>query len=347
MKKAVVLLLILFVAVAGVSFAQDDDSPELITIEVPGLHPEGIEWDAEGERFLVSSVMSGTVSAVADDGTTTPFIESENLTGAIGIHIDHENNRLLVAGANLMAALDPEAPSVAQLGIYDLETGEELHFVDLGSLYEGRHFANDVTTDPDGNAYVTNLLSPVIFKVDIEGNAEVLIENEAFSAEGFGLNGIDYHPDGYLLVAVVDPMEVYKVPVDDPESFTMVELSEPLGIDGMILHENGDLIAVATTLDDEGNPQNETVMVGSDDDWATATVMARGVTLPDAFPTTVALRDGHAFVLHAHFGELLAGESADAFEIVRVDFEDDMGDDMDDDDMDDDMDDDESEEDSD
>lgn len=337
MKKILLLISVLLLTIVGTGFAQDGMLPDLIEAENPGMHPEGIEWDGSHNQFLVGSLGLGTVFAVADDGTVTSFAESESLVSSIGIHIDHSTHRLLVANADPMAFTDPSVDGIAQLGIFDLETGKELHFVELGELYpDGRHFANDVTSDPDGNAYVTDTFSPVIYKVDVDGNAEIFAENEAFANANGGLNGIDYHPDGYLLVAVAGAAQIYKVPVDDPSTLTMVELSEPLAIDGMIVNSAYELVAVATTFDADGNAMSEVLTVYSEDDWATAEVTGRAVAIPPKNPTTVAIRDNNAFVVHANFGALFAGQLADSFEIMRLDLtleEHDMMDDSMDDDM--------------
>src|SRR5687768_3253163 len=77
--------------------AQESELPELVIAEFPSMHPEGIEWDAANERFLTGSLAQGTLFEIADDGTVTPFIEDEALTTTVGIHIDAETGRLLVA----------------------------------------------------------------------------------------------------------------------------------------------------------------------------------------------------------------------------------------------------------
>lgn len=329
MKRFLIGLVLIAIMVVPQVMAQEDDLPEVVLAQNPGMHPEGVEWN--GEHFLVGSLTMGTIFMVDDDGTVSPFIEDENLVASIGIHIDHENGVLLVANSDPSAASSADAEGLAQLGAYDLETGESIYFADLGSLYEGRHFANDVTSDEDGNAYVTDSFSPVIYKVDPEGNAEVFLEAEAFRTDGFGLNGIDYNEDGYLLVAVAGTQEVYKVPIDDPGAFTEVELSEPLGIDGMLFNDDGHLVAVASTSNGSA-----IVELASDDDWASATVVASGQAQPEASPTTATIRDGAVYVVHAHFNEMNSGETVDEFEILRVDLEsmDDMDEDADSDDMD-------------
>ena len=289
--------------------------PNLVLAKQPSMHPEGIEWDEANGRFLVGSLTQGTVFAVADDGTVTPFATSDNLSmGSVGIHIDKATNRLLVTHSNPTALASEEVVGVAQLGIYDLTTGEELHFVDLTELGApgGRFFANDVTSDADGNAYVTNSLSTAIYKVDSDGNGEVFVNN-------LGANGIDYHADGYLLAAATQNPGLVKIPLDDPTALAPVTLSEPASMDGIILDANGGLVAVAKTqFGADGSFEDEVLTFKSDDNWATADVVARGVAIPESAPTTVALRDGRAYVVHAHFAELGAGTPVPEFEIKWV-----------------------------
>jgi sugar lactone lactonase YvrE len=315
MKKVLLVVLLLLSAVVPQAFAQE--LPDLVMAMHPGLHPEGIEWDAENERFLVGSLTEGTVFAIADDGTVTPFIEDENLMASVGIHIDQRNNRLLVASSDLAATGDPAMNGSALLGAYDLTTGEQIYFADLGALLpEGRHFANDVTADPEGNAYVTDSFSPVIYKVTPEGEASIFAENELFAIEGFGLNGIEYHGHEYLLAAVSGSQSLYKVPFADPTDVTAVELSEPFSGDGIIINpEDGHLFAVATTASG-----SELLELASDDEYVTAEVVNRAVLDATLSPSTATIRDGAVYVVHVHFGELFAGEPVEAFEIMRVDF---------------------------
>ena len=289
--------------------------PELVRAQNPSMHPEGIEWDETNKRFLVGSLTQGSVFAVADDGTVTPFATSDNLSmGSVGIHIDKQTNRLLVTHSNPTALGNPDVTGVAQLGIYDLATGEELNFVDLTALGApgGRFFANDVTSDNAGNAYVTNSLSTVIYKVDSDGNAEIFVNN-------LNANGIDYHPDGYLLAAGRDGPTLFKIPLDEPSALVPVNLSEPALMDGIILNDNGELIAVAkTNFQADGSFDDEVITLRSDDNWASAALVSRGVAIPESSPTTVTIRDGNAYVVHAHFMELGMGVVVESFEIMRV-----------------------------
>ncbi|MGB1288311.1 MAG: hypothetical protein ACPG7F_17380 [Aggregatilineales bacterium] len=320
MKKLIILAVLAFFLIPV--FAQNNsDLPAEIVAEYERLHPEGIEYDAAGERFLVGSLTLGTIFAIADDGTVTPFIEDEDFGATTGIHIDTINNRLLVASTDSLAQVVPLVPGFANLGIYDLETGARIHLVDASASYPGsRYFANDVTSDPDGNAYLTDSLSPVIYKITLDGDASVLIEDERFSSDEIGLNGIEFHPDGYLIVAVGGTSKLYKVPLDDPEMLSEIILPEPIGSDGLNWHPDGYLIAVATTFNEDGEGTREILKLRSDDDWQSANIFARGSAINEFSPTTAAIRDGEVYVVHARFGDLF-GAGAAEFPIVRVNFE--------------------------
>ena len=288
--------------------------PDTILVREPGLHPEGVAWDAPRDRFLVSSVTMGRVTSVRDDGSQRVLVDDPELQAAIGIHLDRRDGRLLVANADL-SAIQGNSQGLAKLGIYDLESGERLLMVDLGGLRpDGRHFANDVTVGPDGTAYVTDSFTPVIYEVTPEGEVSVLVEDERLGTEGFGLNGIDHHPDGYLLAAVAGRRTLVKVPLEAPSEFTEVELPEPFAADGLTLQEDGDLVAVATTGQGQ-EARNEALLLRSDDGWSSARIAGRA---PAPGATTAAMRDDAVYVVNPHFEGMGGGDRVPVFEIYRV-----------------------------
>jgi sugar lactone lactonase YvrE len=309
--------IVLIAALAGVplALAQDGALPDRIDVAREGFFPEGIEYDAAGERFLLGSLAEGTIFAVTDDGAIAPLIEDADLLSTVGIHLDVAGGRLLVPNVDrgVQSGAEPQGPAISLLA-YDLASGERLFFTDLSTFDpEAGHFANDVTVDPDGNAYVTDSFSPVIYKVDPEGAASIFLQNDAFASEQFGLNGIDYHPDGYLLVAKADEGALFKVPLDDPEAFSRVELDAPVsGADGIVLRPDGALAVV-------GQPQS-VFLVRSEDDWATASIVETASLEQPA--TTAAIRDGEVYAIFAQLSAMGSDDPPDVFPIVRVPFED-------------------------
>lgn len=280
--------------------------PFEIVIEAPRIRPEGIDWDPSLSRFLITSLYDAAIRSVDDAGGLEIFALNDDLPATVGIEVDEAHNRLLAAVG------DPAAftggTGTAALVAYDLTTGERLFLTDLGSLYPaGRHFANDVAVDDDGNAYVTDSLSPVIYRVDPEGNAEIFLEDAGFRGARIGLNGIDYHPDGFLLVANAN--QLLKVPLDDPQAFTVVETDEPVNFDGIFMYEGAWLVGV-----NGSGGQQTIVAMSSADGWATAVTEGRVLTMGQA--TTITQRGDTSYYINAY----LNNTNAEEYEIVSVNF---------------------------
>ena len=318
LAAAAVALAIWLTGIAQVADAQDEDMPTTIEFTNPGMLPEGIEFDPTREQFIVGSMTQGGVYAVSAEGELSRIIIDADLVSTIGIEVDASTNRLLVTNTNFFAFFAGQGEPVAGLGAYDLETGERLFMADLLSLRPNdQHFINDVAVDPDGNAYVTDTALPLIYKVDAEGAAEVFLEDaDAFLTEVdfgdgpfiFTFNGIAYHPDDYLIAAHLGGQRLVKIPLDDPESYEIVDTGMPIFGDGIVFDDNNDLIVVDGT--------GATLRLRSDDDWASATTVATA-SIPDA--TTAALVDGNTYVVIAY---LNAQPPAEVFQIVEVFFTD-------------------------
>jgi sugar lactone lactonase YvrE len=292
--KQFMLTSVAVLAFAAPAFAQDAAPALQVVIDAQGIQPEGVEYDAAAGRFLFGSLAEGTIRQVTDDGMVSTFVEDPDLTSTVGIHIDQTNHRLLVSNSDASVFSDQAAVGKAWLMAYDLDSAERLFAVDLAAVAStGRNFANDVTVDAEGNAYVTNSFSPIIYKVDLEGNASVFAQDDRFTAPNIGLNGIDFNPDGYLLASVTGAQKLYKIPLTDPANITEVALDEPFGADGIALGPDGVLFAVATFPDGA----QDVIAVISDDDWASAQIAARTPTTGGA--TTVALRDGEPWYINA------------------------------------------------
>jgi sugar lactone lactonase YvrE len=319
MRKMMFLFVVIVLVLGGMlALAQDDALPDSIVIEHSDLYPEGVEYDAEGGRFLVGSMSEGTIFAVNDDGALMPFIEDEDLKSTTGIHIDIERNRLLVVNQRF-------APSQSgYLGIYDLTTGDHIAMVDLTELLPGAYTSvNDVTVDADGNVYVTDSATGAIYLVDLDGNASLFSQDEQLAHEIAGANGIEYHPDGYLLVSTGFNWSIIKVPLDDPETMTLVEMDESFFADGLILHPDGTLIAVGWDFF-ELDPNwytslmeavYTTYQLQSDDDWQSATIIGR--VEHARLGTTAAIRDGAVYTV---LSDVMLSD-IETFEIIRIDFE--------------------------
>jgi sugar lactone lactonase YvrE len=282
-------------------------------IASPRLYPEGIAYDARHDRFLVGSLMEGTIHQIDRNGTVTVFVQDPGVPHSVGIHVDQERNRLLVPSSNTMLFRDPSLPSHAELAAYDLDTGERLFLADLSQLTpDGPNVVNDVTVDDQGNAYVTDSLVPAIYKVTPAGEASLFWRDDTLGETGAPtLNGIDYHPDGFLLVPINGSL--YRVPLNEPTAARPVDLNRSIkAADGIILDEDGSLVIVQNT-------RFRVVRYESSDGWETARRIARARTSVRGVATTAAIRDGEVYVVYSHLLSLMTGiGNPEVFEIARV-----------------------------
>jgi sugar lactone lactonase YvrE len=302
------------------SCSDDDDTPAepaapaRITVPQPALSPEGIQYDEANQRFFVSSRTKGQIGSVRDDSTYTVFADDPRLVSTIGLNLDASRQRLLVAvsdiGVNTTRSTAATLRKLAALAIYNASNGTLISYTDLGALRPGlAHFANDIAVDAQGNSYITDSLSPIIYKVDAQGVASVFLENSQLSGgTGFGLNGIVYHPDGYLLVAKSNDGSLYKVPISNPSSFTRVTTSQSLvGADGLLLLDAQTLLLVAGS-------QSTVFRLTSADAWATTTATGSFAT-GAVSPTTITRRNQtDAYVLYPYQA------TSPRFAIVKVNF---------------------------
>lgn len=286
------------------SCSKDDETtaatPSKITVPQRALSPEGIQYDETNKRFIVSSRTQGRIGTVRDDSTYTQLADDPRLVSTIGLNLDASRQRLLAAvsdiGVNTTRSTATTMRKLAALAIFNPSSGALTSYVDLGALRPALpHFANDIAVDAQGNAYITDSLSPIIYKVDAAGVATVFLENSQLSGgTGFGLNGIVYHPDGYLLVAKTNDGTLYKVPLATPASFAAVTSSQSLvGADGLLLLDNNTLLVVAGS-------QNTVFRMASTDAWATTRATGSFAT-GAVSATTITRRNGtEAFVLYPY-----------------------------------------------
>lgn len=267
--------------------------PDRIVAERGGFVPEGIEYDNARNRFLTGSIADGTIYEVTSSGRLIAAISSPDLNASVGIEVDESRDLLYVANSNTASA-----NGAAELGVYDLATGEQLAMVDLAASIpdkpaDGGHFANDVAVSKAGTAYVTDSRMKIVYKVDKYYRASVLVD---FGVDAeFGLNGIEYHPAGYLIVASPGTGELIRVPVDNPQRWAMIDLDVPAtGVDGLVWASDGSLAGVS-------NNRSRAVKYMSDDNWRSARLT--GMASYSGQSTTGAAVGDEIYVVQPHFSD--------------------------------------------
>ncbi len=308
-----ILIIILFFSVSCSKFDISKKEPQSIKFTQTILYPEGVVYDPFNNYFLVSSITRGDVGIVNTNGSYTPFITDDALVSSIGLEIDKTRKRLLVANSSTTSSL-------AQLAIYNLNTGIRLNLVDLGGLLPGApHFANDVAVDPEGNAYVTNSSSPVIFKVDVQGKATIFFQYASFAtvAGQRGFNGIEYHPDGFLLVAFTSRNQIVKIPVNKSSAYSIVQLNAELNRpDGLLISKDGKQLIVVNNAD---GSEGKVISFSSNNKWETAHATDTYKTGP-VFPTTATADGKKVYTLYAYLHLRSMGGVQNTFTIQEVPF---------------------------
>ncbi|KAL6649803.1 hypothetical protein ACP70R_014027 [Stipagrostis hirtigluma subsp. patula] len=253
---------------------------------------ECAKWDAEGGRFLVSTFFGAGVAEVrAGEGEERVVVADPDAAGrvALGLVVDAPRRRLLVVYADR-----PPRFGYAALGAYELGSWRRLFLTRLDAPGETT-FADDVAFDENGNAYVTDTMGCKIWKVSPAGELLSVIKNATFvqrpgTLNNFvGLNGIVYHPNGYLLVVHTSGGDLFKV---DPSTGSVRVVKV---LRGSLKQGDGLELLSPTRLAVAGMPSR---LVESSDDWETASVTGRYVGPMHRIGSSATVKDGDVYVNH-------------------------------------------------
>jgi sugar lactone lactonase YvrE len=286
-----------------------------------GLYPEGIDYDSKNQKFLLSSLQKGGVYAMNPKGEVSVFATSTKLVLPTGVYTDEIRNRLIVANADLGISQKSTAGSagtIASVSIFNLTSGELIKEVDLKNFTPNAGSCpNDIAIDNNGNIYITDSFSPVIYKLDTNYNASVFRESTLFQPKPneFGLNGIVFHPDGYLLAVKTDTSKLLKISLTDPKNITEVTGTSFSAPDGIELDKKNNLVIV-----ENGLGLGKTYTFSSTNNWSSAAKISETNIGKDEFPTTAALAtDGNVYVISSKLGKLLSGDkSQSTYAIQRI-----------------------------
>ncbi|GAV83618.1 hypothetical protein CFOL_v3_27064 [Cephalotus follicularis] len=102
---------------------------------------------------------------------------------------------------------------------YDLSSWHRFFLTQLSGPSGEKSFADDVAVDAAGNAYVIDAKGSKIWKVGVNGEFLSIIRSPLFTPKEWyknlvtSLNGIVYHPDGFLIVIHPFSGNLYKIDI--------------------------------------------------------------------------------------------------------------------------------------
>jgi WD40 repeat protein len=278
---------------------------ERLSFSAPDSYPEGVAYDSISRTYFVSSARLGHIGAVSADGQYRILHQAPDLKSTYGVKLHPDGKQVLVCvgDANYSKFTSPETRTkLAKLIGIDRSSGQRTMDIDLSALVPAKHFVNDMAIGPDGSIYLTDSFAHAIYKVDANGKASVFSRSELFKTAGIGLNGIVYHPGGYLLAASSNTGQLYKIPMSAPDQVTKVKLPQFfLGADGLLLEDPSHLIMVV-------NGGNDKIFrLQSSDDWSSASMTGTTLAMDRfTYPATATFGDlRQVWVMNARFNELL------------------------------------------
>ncbi|CAL4914063.1 unnamed protein product [Urochloa decumbens] len=256
-----------------------------------GWMHECAKWDAEGGRFLASTFFGAGVAEVrGGEAEERAVLADPDAAGrvALGLAVDAPRRRLLLVYADR-----PPRFGYAAVGAYELGSWRRLFLTRLDVPGEST-FPDDVASDDDGNAYVTDAMGSKIWKVGPDGALLGVIKNATFTQRPgarhnlIGLNGIVYHPNGYLLAVHTTGGDLFKV---DPNTETV----HVVKVRGSLKRGDGLELLSATRLVVAGMPSR---LVESSDDWETASVTGQYVGPIHRVASAATVKDGDVYINH-------------------------------------------------
>jgi hypothetical protein len=201
-----------------------------LAIDRLGLIPEGMAWD--GKRFFVSSVRTKTIFADGREFATAPW-------GVFGMVADPKRGVLWATTTALPQVEDFKAEDKGKSALLriDLRDGKILETLPAP---EGEHHFGDVAVAPDGEVYVSDSASPVIFRV--EGGLKLFVRGPFRSLQGLAVSGATLYVADYSNgLFAIDRRTGDIHPLRVPSTISL------LGIDGLYAVVDATRVA-ATTL---------------------------------------------------------------------------------------------------
>jgi sugar lactone lactonase YvrE len=218
--------------------------------DVTGLI-EGIAWREKTGEFYFGDVNGRAVWTKNKDGTLKRFTsEKEELLGVFGLAVDEARGTLWAATSAVpgMRGFTPEQDGTAALAEIDLDSGAVRRVIPVVRRPgdQQSHVLGDLALLRDGTVLATDSGGPTIWRLAPGANA---LEPAVESAEFMSLQGILVLADDSLVVSDY-ATGLLRISADLREVRELVPPANTtlVGLDGLALAPNGDVIAVQNGL---------------------------------------------------------------------------------------------------
>jgi DNA-binding beta-propeller fold protein YncE len=267
---------------------------------LPGnsVFPEGVAYDERTQQVFVSSTTDGTVfRGDASDKTLEPFLPpgGNGRTTAIGLEVGGEG-RLFVAGGG-----------TGLVFVYDANTGALIAKLSGGS---SPTFINDIAVDKDGVAYITDSMSPVIYRVAPTGSGGYTLERWLELAgtpiqytAGFNLNGIELSPSGrYLFTIQSNTGKLFRIDIATKE-IDLVDVGGETFVNGDGVWMRGNTLYILQSAQETINE------VRLQPNQSTGVLVGRTTDPSFMLPTSLVGARGRLLVVNSQFDKRAPGMS--------------------------------------
>ncbi|MFI6776658.1 SMP-30/gluconolactonase/LRE family protein [Nocardia sp. NPDC050412] len=290
--------------------------------ELPGdrVYPEGIAVDPRTGDTYVGSYANGAVYRATPGATRAEIFLPEGADGR------KTANGLKVDAAGRLWVID----STAGVAVYD--TGSRALIARFDVTGTGPRLVNDLAITPDGSAYLTDSLRPVVYRVTPEqviaahgGKADLTAQFDLSTSisphapDAFTLNGIASDDSGrYLLIVDMNSGELYRVAAaaNSPAPIRRVTMhgADLKHGDGLELH--------GSTLWAAQNASNAITRWKITDDGATVELERKITDESLRIPTTLVRSNDRTLVVSSQFdkgGPMGPGTPTMPFAVLTVD----------------------------
>ena len=265
------------------------EAREAFTLPSSAVHPEAIAWDESRDRFLVGSIVDGSVNAVSMSGEIEALIPADDESGLLaitGIAVDEKHKRLWVSSAGVpgFAGLDPAMLGIGALFEFDLASLDLIKRHDIPA--DGLpHVPGNLAVTPSGDVYFIDRAVPMVFRKQASAGG---VQPYVASKELTGLKDLAlsdsgetlYIADGALGIMVIDLNQSTSAMLTGPESLNLG------GISGLMFSDNS-LVMMQNGI----NPQRIMRLELAPDGQSVTEVNALAIALPyfnaPAFGTVV------------------------------------------------------------